>query len=155
MALEGFQLPRNHGRWMGSAEPMAGRIQFSERLVIMAKFLFVYRGGDSDEDMTQKSPEEMQQVMQVWMDWIQKGMEAGWLVDGGDALLPGGSVVQPDLTVTDGPFAESKELVGGYSMVEAPDLAAAVELAKSCPMPAAGGSVEVRQLACVGEPAPE
>jgi len=120
----------------------------------MAKFLFVYRGGNSEEDMSQKSPEEMQKSMQVWMDWIEGGMKAGWLVDGGDALLPGGSVVNPDLSVTDGPFAESKELVGGYSMVEAADIAPAVELAKGCPMPAGGGTVEVRQLACVGEPPP-
>jgi len=118
----------------------------------MAKFLFVYRGGKSEKDMSEMSPEDMQQVMQVWMDWIQQGTKAGWLVDGGDALMPMGSVVHPDLTVTDGPFAESKELVGGYSIVDATDLAAAVELAKGCPMPAGGGTVEVRQLACVGEP---
>lgn len=115
----------------------------------MAKFLFVYRGGNDFETM---SPEEMQQSMQRWMDWIQGGTEAGWLIDGGDALNPGGAVVNPDLTVTDGPFAESKELVGGYSMVEADSLEAAAELAKTCPMPAAGGTVEVRQLAEVGGP---
>ena len=89
----------------------------------MAKFMFVYRGG---KEMDDASPEQMQQVMQVWMDWIQDGMKAGWLVDGGDALKPEGRVVHPDSTVTDGPFAESKELVGGYSMVEAADFAAAV-----------------------------
>ena len=111
----------------------------------MAKFMFVYRDGENGEaDM---SPEQMQQAMQAWGTWIQGGTEAGWLLDGGDGLKPEGQVVHPDLTVTDGPFAESKELVGGYSMVEAADLAAAVELAKSSPMPAAGGSVEVRELA--------
>ena len=115
----------------------------------MAKFMFVYRGGGDDfEDM---SPEQMQQVMQAWMDWIQGGMEAGWLIDGGDALKPEGSVVQPDSTVTDGPFAESKELVGGYSMVEADSLAQACEYAKTSPMIAAGGTVEVRELANVGQ----
>ena len=115
----------------------------------MAKFLFIYRGGDKKpEDV---SPEQMQQIMQTWMDWIQGGTEAGWLVDGGSALGPTGQVVNPDLTVTDGPFAEAKELVGGYSMVEAGSLAEAVELAKGCPMPAGGGSVEVRQLVNPGE----
>jgi len=115
----------------------------------MAKFLFIYRGGDCKmEDM---SPEQMQQVMQVWNDWIQGGMEAGWLIDGGDALMSGGQVVNPDLTVTDGPFAEAKELVGGYSMVQADSIEAAAELAKTCPVPPNGGSVEVRPLACVGE----
>lgn len=114
----------------------------------MAKFMFVYRGGD---DHCEMSPEEMQKVTQTWMDWIQQGMEAGWLVDGGDALKAEGRVVQSDLTVTDGPFAESKELVGGYSMVEADSMEKACELAKTCPMPAAGGSVEVRELANVGQ----
>ena len=55
-----------------------------------------------------------------------------------------------DLSIIDGPFAESKELVGGYSMVEAPDLATAIELAKGSPMPASGGTVEVRELVNVG-----
>lgn len=111
----------------------------------MAKFMFVYRGGH--EGAEEMSPERMQQVMQGWMDWIQGGTEAGWMLDGGDALKAEGSVVQPDQTVIDGPFAESKELVGGYSMIQATDLQAAVELAKTSPHLAVGGSVEVRELA--------
>jgi hypothetical protein len=119
----------------------------------MAKFMFVYRDGDGhDPNM---APEEMQKLMQVWGDWIQGGTEAGWMIDGGDALTPEGRVVNPDLTVTDGPFAESKELVGGYSMIEATDFDAACEIAKTCPMPAAGGLVEVRMLANVGPPSEE
>lgn len=92
------------------------------------------------------SPEQMQQVMQLWMDWIQEGTEAGWMIDGGDALKPSGAIVNADLSITDGPFAESKELVGGYSMVQAADLAAAIEIAKGSPMPKSGGTVEVREL---------
>ena len=67
-----------------------------------------------------------------------------------DGLKPEGAVVNADRSVTDGPFAESKELVGGYSMIEAPNLAAAVERAKGSPMPKSGGTVEVRELANVG-----
>ncbi len=115
----------------------------------MSKFMFVYRGGH--EDMASASPEQMQQMMQMWMDWIQAGVEAGWMLDGGDGLKPGGAVVNADLSVIDGPFAESKELVGGYSMVEAPDLPAAIELAKGSPMTKAGGTVEVRELANFGK----
>jgi len=110
----------------------------------MAKFLFVYRGGHDDEK--EMSPEEMQQILQIWMDWIEGGTSAGWMVDGGTGLKPDGKVVSPDLTVTDGPFAEAKELVGGFSVVEAENLAAATELAKTSPMPAGGGSVEVREF---------
>lgn len=102
--------------------------------------------------MKHASPEQMQQVMQMWVDWIDEGIEAGWMLDGGDALKPGGAVVNPDLSLTDGPFAESKTLVGGYSMIEASDLAAAIKLAKGSPMLRSGGTVEVRELANVGKP---
>jgi hypothetical protein len=115
----------------------------------MSKFMFVYRGGH--ERMEQASPEQMQQVMQMWMDWIQAGTEAGWMLDGGDALKPGGAIVNADLSVTDGPFAESKELVGGYTIVEANDLAAACELAKRTMKLAGGGKIEVREFANVGQ----
>ncbi|MFT7464305.1 MAG: hypothetical protein ACI9EF_002658 [Pseudohongiellaceae bacterium] len=56
-------------------------------------------------------------------------------------------VLLNDGTVTDGPFAESKELVGGYSLVQAADLDAAAALVKGCSVFDSGASVEVRQLA--------
>ncbi|MGI9516074.1 MAG: YciI family protein [Pirellulaceae bacterium] len=115
----------------------------------MAKFMFVYRNGKNEQE---PSPEEMQQAMKVWMDWIDNGTQAGWLLDGGDALKPDGKLVNPDNTVTDGPFAESKELVSGYSMVQADSYDAAVELAKGSPMISVHrGYVEVRELAEVGK----
>ena len=59
----------------------------------------------------------------------------------------GGRVVRgPHNTVSDGPFLESKDLVLGFIVVKARDLAQAVELAKGCPMLAGGGSVEVRPI---------
>lgn len=109
----------------------------------MPKFLFIYHGENSDHQL---SPEEMQQVMEVWMNWINKGMAEGWLVDPGDALAPTGKMVDANLVVTDGPFAESKEVVGGYSVVQTETIEQAVELAKGCPVPSSGGRVEVRQM---------
>ena len=108
----------------------------------MAKFMFLLRGGDC---AAERSPEEMQQSMQAMGAWMEDGMKSGWLLDVGDGLLPEGKLVHPDNTVTDGPFAESKELVGGYCMIEATDLEGAVEHAKA--MPNTGGALEVRQLA--------
>lgn len=111
----------------------------------MAKFLFVYRGGS---DAYQKmSPEEMQQVMNKWNQWIGEGFQKGWMVDAGDALQPEGKVVRSKKVVTDGPFVESKEILGGYSVVEAPNIDAAAELAKGCPALLGSGFVEVRPLA--------
>ncbi len=117
----------------------------TERIIEMPKYMFVYRGCENCHE-----PEEMQKFMQLWMDWIQAGEEAGWLIDKGDGLEPGGATVNSDLSITDGPFAESKELVGGYSMVEAPDMDAAIVLAKGSPIAVSGGIVEVRELANVG-----
>lgn len=116
----------------------------------MAKFMFVYR--DNPADQADVSPEEMQQVFQQWMVWIQRAMEAGWMVEPGDALKEEGKVVRGDMVITDGPFAESKEFVGGYSVVEAANIDAATALTEGCPALAAGGSVEVRELANVELP---
>ena len=109
----------------------------------MAKFMFLYRGGC--EGAQKMSPEQMQQAMQDWGTWIEGGMRAGWLLDAGDGLKAEGKVIHPDGTVTDGPYAESKELVGGYCMIEATDLEGALERARS--MPPTGGDIEVRELA--------
>jgi hypothetical protein len=114
----------------------------------MAKFLFVYRGGnDAESKMT---PDEMQQYMHKWGTWIREALQKGWMVDPGDALTPEGRVVNAKKVVTDGPFVESKEIVGGYSIVQAGTIDAAAELAKGCPGLLAGGKVEVRSLAGLG-----
>ncbi len=109
----------------------------------MPKFMFLYRGECKRQQ--ELSPEQMQQAMEGWRDWIEGGKQAGWLLDAGDGLKPEGRVLRPDRTVTDGPFAESKELVGGYCMIEAADLDAAETVALS--MPDTGGNVEIRELA--------
>ena len=110
----------------------------------MAKFLFVYRSGkDSRDTMT---PEEMQQVLQKWNTWIAEGLQKGWMLDAGDALKKEGRVVRAGQVVTDGPFVESKEVVGGFSIIQADTLGAAAELANGCPVLLRGGTVEVRPL---------
>jgi hypothetical protein len=110
----------------------------------MAKFLFVYRGrGDVMAKMT---PEERQQNMQKWEKWIGEGMQKGWMVDPGDGLTAEGCVVNAK-EVTDGPFMESKEVLGGFSIIEAETLNAAAKHAKGCPALLNGGRVEVRRLA--------
>jgi hypothetical protein len=110
----------------------------------MAKFLFVYRGGsDVHVKMT---PEEMQQNMKKWEKWLGEGFQKGWLLDAGDGLTGEGRVVHAKV-VTDGPFMESKEIVGGFSIVQAETVDAAVQLAKGCPVLQSGGNVEVRPLA--------
>ena len=110
----------------------------------MSKFLFVYRNGnDAYRHMT---AEEMQGQMQKWQTWLSQGIKKGWLLDPGDALKREGRVVNAKRVVTDGPFVEAKDVVGGFSIVKADSLDAAAEWAKGCPVLLVGGTVEVRQL---------
>ena len=110
----------------------------------MAKFLFVYRG--ASEAASKMTPEQMQQHLQKWERWIGEGMQKGWMIDPGDGLTPEGRIVTAQV-VTDGPFVESKEVVGGFSIVQADTVDAAAQLAKGCPGLLIGGKVEVRRLA--------
>jgi len=73
-------------------------------------------------------------------------MQQGWMPDPGDALTLEGRVVNAHV-VTDGPFVEAKEVLGGFSIVEAGTVDAAAKLAKGCPGLLSGGTVEVRRLA--------
>jgi hypothetical protein len=110
----------------------------------MTKFMFVYR---RPEDSAGKiSPEEMQKGMEKWQAWIAEGLQKGWLVDRGNGLTQEGRVVTANKLVVDGPFVESKEIVGGFSIIQADTIDAAAELAKSCPALLSGGHVEVRVL---------
>src|SRR5215831_7465996 len=111
----------------------------------MANFLFVYR--NQADRIGKLSPDEMQKQMQRWQEWIGEGLEKGWMLDPGDALLKEGRVVDSKKLVADGPFVEAKEIVGGFSMIAAEDLDAAARLAKGCPGLVIGGTVEVRPLA--------
>ncbi len=109
----------------------------------MSQFLYLYRGGRT----TPPSPEQAQQIMQKWMTWMKGLAEKGKLKDQGQPLEPRGKVVKgKSKAVTDGPFAEAKDLVGGFTVVEARDIDEAVELSKGCPIFDDDGSVEVRPI---------
>jgi hypothetical protein len=109
----------------------------------MSQFLFLYRGGDD----VQMSPEQMQQRMQKWMAWMKDLGAKGQLKDQGNPLEDGGKVVKGKAkTVTDGPYAETKDVIGGYTLVEAKDLAEAAEISKGCPIFDIDGVVEVRPI---------
>lgn len=108
----------------------------------MAKFLFIYR--KSSESNANISPDEMQKIHQKWQNWMAEGLQKGWLIDAGNALKAEGRVVNAKKVVSDGPFIEAKEIVGGFSIIEADALDTAAELAKGSPILLSGGTVEVR-----------
>lgn len=109
----------------------------------MAKFLFVYRS-QAMAAGPEPSPEEMQAMLATWTNWFNSLGNA--VVDAGDGLQPSGKTVHPGGVVSDGPFIEAKELVGGFSILQAESYEHAVELAKGCPILLIGGTVEVREM---------
>jgi hypothetical protein len=111
----------------------------------MAKFLYLFRL--DEEGWKSASPEELQRRMTVWMSWLEDLKKAGQLVARGERLETTGKVVRGKAkVVTDGPYAEAKDTIGGYMLVEATDLAQAAELSKGCPILAGEGMVEVRPI---------
>jgi hypothetical protein len=108
----------------------------------MSEYVFLYRGGARD-----RSPEQMQATMQKWMTWMKELGEKGHIKDRGQPLERTGKLVAgKHKTVTDGPFAEAKDVVGGYTLIEASSLDQAVELSKGCPIFEFEGAVEVRPV---------
>jgi hypothetical protein len=108
----------------------------------VSEFVFLYRGGQRLE-----SPEQGEKVMQKWMTWMKELETKGQLKDRGEPLEPTGKVVRgKEKLVTDGPYAESKDLVGGYTLIVAKDLGQAAEISKGCPIFENGGIVEVRPV---------
>ena len=108
----------------------------------MSEFTCLFRGRK-----TSGSPEEMQQHFEKWVAWFKDLDAKGYIKDPGHPLEHTGKVVSgTQKVVNDGPYAEAKDVVGGYIVVEADDLAHAVELSKGCPILEVGGSVEVRPI---------
>ncbi len=108
----------------------------------MEKYMFIFIGGDPSH----LSPEAQQAHMQKWFAWVEKLTNEKRYVSG-EALLPGGKTIKGSKkAVTDGPFAEGKEVVGGFFVVTAKDLNEATEMAKACPDYELGGIVEVREV---------
>ncbi len=108
----------------------------------MTKYLFLYWNPPGPEK--QPSPEEMQQMLAQWAAWKEKFKAQ--VVDMGDGLAHGGRTIRGD-EILDGPYPEAKEIIGGFSIIEAKDYDEAIRVAKECPimfMP--GASIEIRQM---------
>jgi hypothetical protein len=110
---------------------------------IMKDFMLIFR---NNPDAPASTPEQMQANMQLWFAWVDK-LKAKNIYVAGEALTRGGkSVKGPKGIVTDGPFAESKEVVGGFFVVKAASIDEAAEIAKDCPDLPLNGAVEVREV---------
>jgi hypothetical protein len=113
----------------------------------MSEFVYLFRASASDRREALGTPERAQRSLQAWLAWIRDLEAKGRLKNPGQPLDTAGRVVRgKKKLVTDGPFVEAKEMVLGFIIVEARDLAHAVELASGCPMLDGDGSVEIRPV---------
>ena len=108
---------------------------------------------DRPKDFSGFSAEQIQAVIQDYKSWRNGVAEKGKLTGGAKLRDEGGKHIvgaNGEMRVTDGPFAEAKEVIGGYFAISADDYDEAVEIASSCPHLKYGGRIELREV----EPTP-
>lgn len=110
----------------------------------MSNFLYLFRGGH--EKFKSLSPEEREAHMQEWGVYMGSLKERGQLIDGLPLSDDGKFVENKGEIITNGPFAEGAEVVGGYLIVSADNIDHAVEISKQCPIFEYGGNIEVREI---------
>jgi hypothetical protein len=111
----------------------------------MNEYVLIFRHEDGQKVA---SPEQMQIWMKQTMDWIGGIAAQNKFSSGTGLLFADAKVVRPHNVVTDGPFGEIKETIGGFIIVKADSVDEAVEFAKGCPvLQGDGNSVEVRKIA--------
>ena len=104
----------------------------------------IFRNGQAPE--ASASPEQMQTIMKKWQDWMGGIAAQNKLANPGNRLGSEGKVLKAGNVVTDGPYAEIKEMISGYIVIKAASIAEATEIAKGCPILEMNGSVEVRNV---------
>jgi hypothetical protein len=110
----------------------------------MPKFVFIFRGGAAEHP--DLSAAEMQAHIKRWYAWSDALLAKGHALQGQPLDDRGRTLRGKDRIVTDGPYAETKDLVTGAMTISAASLEEAVELARGCPVFELGGSVEVRAV---------
>jgi hypothetical protein len=110
----------------------------------MKDYIFLFRGG---LDFTKASPEQLQQVLMNWKNWTEELSRKG-IYNGGERLTRNEAAVVKGSAkqVSDGPYAESKEIIGGYISIKADNLQHAIEISKGCPIFNFDGNVEIREV---------
>src|ERR1043166_6379689 len=111
----------------------------------MSEFALLYRSTQEAHREAMGSPEKAQQSMTKWRAWFKEMADQGQLKSIGQPLERVGSVVAgKKRTVTDGPYAETKDVIGGFSLTGARERERAAKIAPGCPILELGGWVEVR-----------
>ncbi len=111
----------------------------------MKEYLLLFRGGDAQ--LAQASPQGQQQHMQKWMQWMGELTKQGQFVGAQPLNQSGKKISGTKKVVTDGPFIEGKEIIGGYLICKAETYDEAVDLARECPiLEFDDGTVEIREI---------
>ena len=111
----------------------------------MDEFILIFRHEDGTKIA---SPEQIEIWMKQTMDWIGGIAAQNKFTVGNGLYFDDSKVVRHNNVVTNGPFGEIKETIGGYIIVKADSVEEAVEFAKGCPvLQGDGNSVEVRRIA--------
>jgi hypothetical protein len=94
------------------------------------------------------SPQELQNVMSQCKEWFER-LDAQGKIKGGQALAREGATIagKGGRVVSDGPFAESKEAIGGFFVLEAANLQTAITLVQTNPLLAHGTTIDIRPVA--------
>ncbi|HVT85542.1 MAG TPA: YciI family protein [Chitinophagaceae bacterium] len=109
----------------------------------MAEFMLLFR---RDTTAAVPSAEEMQEIGKQWWHWRSQLEAQNKVVATGNRLSQAGRVVKSKDVVTDGPYAEIKEVLAGYMILRAEDFEEAVSIARDCPIILTGGNVEIRKF---------
>ncbi len=110
----------------------------------MKEYMMIFRN-EKNEGGEIPSAEQMQTVMKQWQSW-RSSIAAQGKYSSTNRLLLEGKTIKPNKVVTDGPYVEAKEMIGGYLIVKADTLDEAGEMAKSRPNLIYGGNVEIRRV---------
>jgi hypothetical protein len=111
----------------------------------MKEYLYLFRGGDGRT--LQQSPEKWQAHMEKWGQWLGELASKEKFVGAQPLSQTGKNVMGTKKVVTDGPYLEGKEMVGGYLIAKAASFEEAVEIANGCPiLEFEDGNVEIREI---------
>lgn len=115
----------------------------------MPQFMLISHHSNEMPEGFEITPEMIQGIIQKYNDWMAKITESGHLVSLNklkDDLGRNMTGFGDKQVVTDGPYAETKEVIGGYWIIQAADYDEAVRVASTCPTLEFGGRLEVREV---------
>ena len=117
----------------------------------MSKFMLLLH--DAPDGFAAMSPDQMQQVIEKYAAWGNRLRASGVMLDGQKLADEPGRILRAkggQVRITDGPYSETKEVLGGYYTVRAADYDEAAGIARDCPHLEYGGTIEIRQIDTMG-----